>query len=371
MTRKVALFCTNFLPYSQTFVHEELRAHTRYEAEVFAWRRQNATRFLYPRVHVANALYGGTLASPRFARRIVRGGFSLAHAHFGPGAIYALPYVGLADLPLVVTFHGYDVPLLWNTRRLQPEFWPYALLGARMLSRMTLGLCASTDLLELLVEHGVPRQKLRLHRLGIDVDTWHSAAEHKDGFEVLMVGRFVAKKGFSYGIRAFAELLREHPGARLVVVGDGPLEPRLRALVAELGIGGSVRFTGAVPNAEVVRLVRASSVLLAPSVVDRDGDRESGLIVAKEAGAASVPVVATVHGGLPEIIEHGVTGLLAQERDVAGLARHLGALAASPTLRAAMGMNAARKMRAEYDNRDRVRALEGLYDEAIMRHGAS
>lgn len=371
MIRKVALFCTNFLPYSQTFVHEELKAHTRYEAEVFAWRRQNATRFLHPRVHVANALYGGTLASPRFARRITRGGFSLAHAHFGPGAVYALPYVGLADLPLVVTFHGYDVPLLWNTRRLRPEYWPYALLGERMLARMTLGLCASTDLLELLVEHGVPREKLRLHRLGIDVDTWQTEGKREEGFQVLMVGRFVAKKGFAYGIRAFAALLRAYPAARLVIVGDGPLEAPLRALVGELGIGACVRFTGAVPSTEVVRLVRASSVLLAPSVVDRDGDRESGLIVAKEAGAAGVPVVATVHGGLPEIIEHGVTGLLAQERDVAGLARHLEALAASPTLRAALGVNAARKMRAEYDNRDRVRALEGLYDEAIARHGTS
>lgn len=367
--RKVALFCTNFLPYSQTFVHDELRAHERYETEVFAWRRQNPERFLHDAVHVANPFYGGTLMSPKFARRIRRGGFSVVHAHFGPGAVYAMPYAALAALPLVVTFHGYDVPLLWNARRFSPEFWSYAILGRRMLERMTLGLCASKDLFDLLVAHGVPSEKLRVHRLGIDLAKWSPGTPREGALQVLMVGRFVAKKGFSYGLRTFARLLETHPSSRLVIVGDGPLERTLRALARELGLGDRVTWCGAVPHDEVTRLVRESSVLLAPSVVDEHGDRESGLIVAKEASACGVPVVATVHGGLPEIVDHGVTGLLAPERDVDALARHLVALADSPSLRAQLGAAAAAKMRAEYDNRARVRSLETLYDEAVQRHG--
>ena len=127
-------------------------------------------------------------------------------------------------------------------------------------------------------------------------------------------------------------------------------------------------FTGPVPSEEVSRLLRESHTLLAPSVVDRIGDRESGLIVAKEASACGVPVVATVHGGLPDIVEHGVTGLLAPERDVAALTAHLATLHADPELRATMGRRAVEKMHASYCNRDRVGALEAFYDEAIALH---
>ncbi|MFO0692513.1 MAG: glycosyltransferase [Polyangiales bacterium] len=362
-----ALFCTNFLPYSQTFVYEELRNHRRYEAEVFTWRRQNADRFPYPKVHEANLLYGGTLMSGSFARRFARRDFTLVHAHFGPGAIYALPYAQMAKLPLVVTFHGYDVPLLWNIRRFSPEYWPYAALSKRLLARMTLGLCASTELYELLVDFGVPAEKLRIHRLGIDIDRFAPGPRRADGFQVAMVGRFVEKKGFSYGMRAFAKLAADVPDARLVIVGDGELGERLTKLASDLGIAERVRFTGPIPSDDVKTLLQESHVLLAPSVVDRIGDRESGLIVAKEASACATPVVATVHGGLPDIVEHGVTGLLAPERDVESLATHLRALHDDRALWKRLGRAAVEKTRREYDNRERVAALEDLYDEARER----
>lgn len=363
--RRVAVFSTRFLQRSQTFVYEELLCHERYEAEVFAWRRENGDRFPYPNVHVASPLYGATLFSPAFARRIATGGFSLVHAHFGTGAVYALPHALAARRPLVVTFHGYDVPLLWNNRRLSPEYWPYALLGRTILDRMTLGLCASTDLAELLVEAGVPRAKLRVHRLGVRLDAFEPGEQTGGAFQVVMVGRFVPKKGFAYGVQAFARLAAERPHARLVIVGEGPLEHSLRELVRSLHLTERVAFTGERPSTEVAQILRASHVLLAPSVVDRLGDRESGLIVAKEASACAVPVIGTVHGGIPEIVAHGETGLLAQERDVDALAGHLFALHDDPRLRRRLGAAARAKMVAEYDNRERVRALEALYDEAI------
>jgi colanic acid/amylovoran biosynthesis glycosyltransferase len=103
-------------------------------------------------------------------------------------------------------------------------------------------------------------------------------------------------------------------------------------------------------------------VLLAPSCTAHNGDLESGLLVAKEAGAASVPVVASQHGGIPEIVEDGITGYLVPERDDRALADRLGRILADPTLRAQLGTSARAKVEREYNLRRQVAMLESLYD---------
>lgn len=362
-TGRVALFCTNFLPYSQTFVFEQLRQHRRYAAEVFCWRRMNAERFPWEPVHRANPLYIATRWSRGFDARFREQRYDVVHAHFGPGGTYALPFAKRHRVPLVVTFHGYDVPLLRSVERFKPVHVPYAVRGPRLLREMDLGLCCSNELREMLLDLGVPGERLVVHRLGIDLESFHSGPRDPARLRVVMIGRFVEKKGFEYGVRAFARATREGaPNAHLTLVGDGEREERLRALVRELGIGPRVTFTGALPRSRVVEVLQASDVLLAPSVVGADGNRESGLIVVKEASASHVVPIGTYHGGIPEIIDDAETGFLVPERDVDAMAERLGRLAASPELRMRMGTAARAKMEREYDNRERVATLESIYD---------
>jgi colanic acid/amylovoran biosynthesis glycosyltransferase len=121
----------------------------------------------------------------------------------------------------------------------------------------------------------------------------------------------------------------------------------------------------------VARLLATSHVLLAPSVVERSGNRESGLMVVKEASAAGAVPVGTRHGGIPEIIDDGGTGFLVPERDAESLADRLLRLVRDPALLERLSRAAREKMLREYDNRVRVRALEELYDEARARYGGS
>jgi colanic acid/amylovoran/stewartan biosynthesis glycosyltransferase WcaL/AmsK/CpsK len=368
MTPRVALFNTHFLPYSQTFVYEEIRAHQRYAVEVFCRRRELAERFPFEPVHVGGPLYGATCRDASFDRRFRERPFALVHAHFGLGAVYARPFARRHHLPLVVTFHGYDVPLLLTPRRWLPQHLRYALLGPRVLADMTLGLCASEELRALLLELGVAPDRLRVHRLGIDLARFQPGTRDGREVRVVMIGRFVEKKGFEYGLRAFAAVARRLPDLRLTLVGRGEREPVLRRLARESGVEDRVHFTGALAPDRVSALLGESDVLLAPSVVDRSGNRESGLIVVKEASAAGVVPVASRHGGIPEIIVDGETGYLVPERDVAALADRLQALARDPALRTRLAAAARARMEREYDNRERVRALEALYDEARARH---
>ncbi|HTS88502.1 MAG TPA: glycosyltransferase [Gemmatimonadales bacterium] len=364
MTDRVALFNTHFLPYSQTFVYEEIRRHTRYTVEVFCRTRELADRFPFEPVHVGGPLYALTRRSGAFDARFREAGFALVHAHFGVGAVYAHPFARRHRLPLVVTFHGYDVPVLASPTRWLPRHLRYALLGPHVLRDMTLGLCASADLRNLLEAHGVPAERLRVHRLGIDLERFARGARTPNRFDVIMIGRLVPKKGFRYGLEAFAAVARTHPALRLTIVGEGPEHGALQRVARSLGLADRVAFTGAVAPARVASLLAASHVLLAPSVTEWSGNRESGLIVAKEASACETVPIGTLHGGIPEIIEDGETGFLVAERDVASMAERLERLTRDPALRDRLGRAASAKMRREYDNVERVRALEERYDEA-------
>jgi colanic acid/amylovoran biosynthesis glycosyltransferase len=99
--------------------------------------------------------------------------------------------------------------------------------------------------------------------------------------------------------------------------------------------------------------------------VAANGDRESGLLVVREAGAAGVPVIGTLHGGIPESIDDGRTGYLVPERDVEGLARRLRELLDQPSTRQQMGLAARSRMLRDFDLTSRVAELMQIYDDVL------
>ncbi len=372
----VAVFVTEFLKYSQTFIFDEIRHHERYEVEVFCHRRVNEGLFAYPRVHsltpasgalgeIEALLYKATAVSPRFLRHLRRLRPNLLHAHFGPGSIYALPIRQALNVPLVVTFHGYDVPALRGLSRFRPSNWRYALFARTLLRSVDRFLAASTELADMLVGLGAPPGRVRVWRTGVEVPPLAPRSGRPGGPVILMAGRFVEKKGFEYGLEAFASVAGRHPGARLRLIGDGPRRARYERLIRARGIADKVELAGVLPHHETLAEMARADVLLAPSVVAPNGDRESGVVVIKEANARGVPAIGTRHGGIPEIIDHEDTGLVVGERDVQALAEGLHTLIASPTLREAMGRRAREKMIRDYEITDCVRALERHYDEVI------
>lgn len=367
---KVALFSTNFLEYSQTFVYDEVRSHDRYEVHVFTSRRLNADRFPYEPVHVApdsqRPLYRSLTLCPAFDRVFRRERFDLIHAHFGPGAVYALNFAVRHRLPLVVTFHGYDVPILLTRDRFRPPNWRYWLTSPLLFRRIDRFLAASKDLQSLLLLLGADPERVFLYQLGVDVPRYHREPVARDELEVLMIGRFVEKKGHVYALRALAAARARGARLRLALLGDGPLRPEIERLVDELGIRSAVELAGAVPHDEVARRLARADIVIAPSVVARNGDRESGILVLKEAGASRLPTIGTHHGGIPEIIDDGVTGFIVPERDAEALADRLVRLASDPELRERMGAAARAKVERAFDLRTQVReVLAGHYDAVL------
>src|SRR5262249_18668843 len=149
--KRAALFCRIFLPYSETFIYDELAHHQRWSVDVFCRVRRNAERFPYPSVRtpggaVRQVAYRLLSYWPSFERSLREGGHRLLHAHFGTSGVYALPYKLRLGLPLVVTFHGYDVGALVGSRRYRPQLWRYWALSRVLFARADVLLCASEEL---------------------------------------------------------------------------------------------------------------------------------------------------------------------------------------------------------------------------------
>jgi glycosyltransferase involved in cell wall biosynthesis len=144
----------------------------------------------------------------------------------------------------------------------------------------------------------------------------------------LAVGRFVAKKGPLHTIRAFAA----QPHGQLWMVGEGPLLAEAKALADQLHLGERIRFLGVCSQVEVAELMRQVRVFVQHSLVAADGDSEGNPVAVMEAQLSGLPVVATRHAGIPEVVLDGETGVLVAEGDVQGMAAAIAQLLQDPAL---------------------------------------
>lgn len=185
---------------------------------------------------------------------------------------------------------------------------------------------------------------------GLDLDEFFYRAPMGRPPVIAAVGRLVEKKGFSDLIDAVALLRRAGRDVRLDLVGAGAMEKELRRQVTEKGVEDSVTLWGARPQAEVRRIVGAAAVFAAPCVVAHDGNRDGLPTVVLEAMALGTPCVATPVTGIPEVISHGVTGLLVPERDPAALARALAEVLDDADLSASLAKSARDLVEEEFDS---------------------
>jgi glycogen(starch) synthase len=160
--------------------------------------------------------------------------------------------------------------------------------------------------------------------------------------QLLFAGRLVPQKGCDLAIGGFALLAAQFPAVQLVIAGEGPERAALEATAARLGIAGRVTFLGALPRDRLISVMAGSVVLLVPS-----RDEPFGL-VALEAAHAGRPVVATQVGGLPEVVAHGVSGLIIPPDDKQALAGAVAALLLNPALADRLGAQARARARQQF-----------------------
>lgn len=206
---------------------------------------------------------------------------------------------------------------------------------------------------------GFPMERLRLIPCGVPRELLDAPGPPPVGdgpLNVLYVGSLIEKKGVAHLIAALARLAPGVP-LRARIIGRGDLEPALRQAVADAGLGGVVSFDGPA-DAEAVRAAyRWAHVVVVPSVVGRKGRAEGIPVVAMEALAHARPVVASALSGIPELVEHGVTGWLTEPGDAAAIADALAAIRTDWPRAAAIAQAGRERVRATYLIEDNAAAL--------------
>ncbi|MDZ7682585.1 MAG: glycosyltransferase [Fodinibius sp.] len=153
-----------------------------------------------------------------------------------------------------------------------------------------------------------PKIKIRVLKLGMNLDDIHFEQRQSAGPNLMMIGRMVEKKGFKYAIRAVATLKNNGTNVQLDLYGDGILREELEELAEQLEVTGNVTFYGQTDNDIVFDELYKHDILLVPSVQAKDGDREGIPQTAVEGMATGIPVIASDHAGLPELVDDEKTG---------------------------------------------------------------
>jgi len=217
---------------------------------------------------------------------------------------------------------------------------------------------------------GCPEEKIRVLYGGVDLSRFnYRPREWAPGkkIRILAIGRFVEKKGFEDLIRAFAQVRKEHDNVKLELIGQGPLEAAYRRLILKLGIEDSVKLVPWVDYRAIHQKYDRSHIFCAPSVTDAEGNQEGIPNTLKEAMATGMPVVSTVHAGIPELVDNGVSGLLVPERSVTKLASALNDMVEHPDRWDAFGKQARGKIERDFNLKEQLLKQKRFYDEMIAK----
>jgi glycosyltransferase involved in cell wall biosynthesis len=223
---------------------------------------------------------------------------------------------------------------------------------------------------EQLRQLGVPAEKLRLVQSGVDLSPLTASRQElrrelglDDASLVLgSIGQFTRRKRQSQAIEAAQRLVERYPHLRLVLFGNGPLEAALKRQVALAGLKRVVRFAGF--RADVRRLLPALDVMVHPALGEGLG------VALLEAAAAGLPIVAVRAGGIPDVVQHEVNGLLVEPGQNAGLAAAISQLLDEPELRARYGAAGRALVARRFTCEQMVAGNLAVYQEVLAERAA-
>ncbi len=177
--------------------------------------------------------------------------------------------------------------------------------------------------------------------------------------------RLIEKKGLPVTLRAFARFAEDYPEARLTIAGEGPLLSTLKEFASELRLTDHVDFPGFLSQEELRSAYYDAHLFAHPSELGKDGNQEGVPNSMLEAMATGLPVLATRHGGIPEAVEDGVSGILVDEKDYKALAEAMLALANQEEDYRKMSEAAHLAVADKFDLPAQVRVLESYYEEVL------
>lgn len=307
----------------------------------------NVYRVRSRRKGIHHAGYGGAAAYLRAALPVIRRlvhtwQYDIAHLFFSLPTGAILPFAGLRNTPVVVSLRGSDVPGYDPAKRSLRLAHSLLLPVTRWIWQRADRVVAVCKALGRLAERSDPGLSFTVIRNGVDLHLFHPAANGGESppgpIRCIAVARLVDRKGIPDLLHAWRQLQRGH--LALEIIGSGPAEVRFRDLAKRLGLDKEVRFAGPMSREKVAERYRSADLFTLSPLNEAFGN------VFAEAMASGLPIVGTNVGGIPELVRHGINGLLVKPGDHSALAEAIDRLARDRRLRQSM----AERNRAEAEN---------------------
>lgn len=253
--------------------------------------------------------------------------YDLVHCQFGTlgNKVLALEKTGMRFHRLAVTFRGNDISSEY--RRRGPRVYD------QLLERADLVMANCHFFAKRLLAAGCDPEKLKIHRSGIACDRFvyrHPTVPTERPLQLITVGRLVEKKGIPYAIQAVAGLVAKGIEVEYRIIGEGPEKDKCLQIIESHGLQNVVRWLGKLPQREIISHLRESDIFIASNTTSSRGDQDAPINTLKEAMATGLPVIATAHGGIPELVEDRVSGFLVPERDPTALQERIEWLLSNP-----------------------------------------
>ncbi|MBC7452449.1 MAG: glycosyltransferase [Massilia sp.] len=381
--KKVLVYTSGLLPYSETFIKEQVLSFQRWHPVLAGLHRVpglvlDGIDLLLLRPLSGNIFFKIcsrifreiALDYPGDAAKLKQQKAALLHVHFGTEAVAVWPVAKKIGVPIVITLHGFDINVYrewWESGKggFSNVRYPRRLLELAQQPAVHF-VAVSNAIRQRAIAYGIPAGRITVCYIGIDLKKFAPAGKPlaERALRVLYVGRMVEKKGGAILIEAFARIRKDIPAAELVMIGDGPLLDSYKKQAHQLSV--PVRFLGARTPAEVKANLDTCRIFCLPSIIARNGDAEGLPMVVLEAQACGVPVVTSALGGVGEGLLDGETGFSFAEHDVDALVRHLSTLLQDHALATAMSIAAPVFIAKNFDIMECTKKLENFYEDIIV-----
>ena len=282
-------------------------------------------------------------------------------AEYGFTGLHVIQACVKTGIPVVVHFHGFDAH---NNEAMEPYLEAYR----KMFAQASAIVGVSRSMISQLSHLGAPKSKLHYIPYFVDPDYFTPVSPPSALPVFLSVGRFVEKKAPHLTLLAFARVLEVVPEARLEMAGDGPLYGACQWQAEALGIEHAVTFHGSKSHQWIKEAMNRVKAFVQHSVKAINGDSEGTPVAVLEAQCSRLPVIATRHKGISDVVIDGKTGFLCEEGDVKGMAdAMIRLLAMSKDEYENMGYLARKNILTDFSKKKTIGSLAKVIQDSVNR----